>query len=415
MIFFTIVFALFLPKSKNYRFFLTLLALGLNPIANQIGPFSNSSFLLAGNLFMHVIFPMALAPRVILGLLKWPSYLYIAIIISSLFSLLLPSEGLVLSNTSGIKTLILMLGSLLWAQALAEMVLEQYGFLLNVRFLLTCTLASIVILTISFIFSENYFADGRYQAAGGFNSPATLSAVIILLTLMNTELKILKKFGYIVLESIILALTGSRSVMIAILVSVFTIPMYFALSKKNEMKKFTTAMLPVALLAFAVIIYQSSKYIQNLRSLEFLSLTNSASKSGIGTLGFRENMLSRMLAEYSQFSVKSTVFGIGAGGGTVLAMNWISSLRDADYSSGRVFHNGLLQLLIENGIFGVSVFLIFVIVILVSNPVELKIRIIVWIPFFSIALFFSGNPFATSGLLAGIIYLPFLIKNYRSS
>ena len=121
-----------------------------------------------------------------------------------------------------------------------------------------------------------------------------------------------------------------------------------------------------------------------------------------------------MIDEYENFTLNEKLFGLGAGSGTSLAMNYISSLRDSNYTSGRVFHNGFLQLLIEAGLIGVILFLVLTLTVFHYR----KITYIsgfgyIWTVFYLIALFFTSNPFATSGLLAGLIYTVFLVPTYR--
>jgi hypothetical protein len=408
-----VMFSLF-PKFKYLQIMLVLISLGINPIANQIGIFSNSGTLLLGNVFIHLIYPLLLWPKSILTLLKLPGIFYLILLLASFFSLLLPADGIFVSQTAGMKTILLMLGSWLWAQTLARMIGTRYGFLINLEFVKSCNLVSLIVFFFSLYFNEYYFADGRYQAAGGFNSPAILSGMIIIICLLVKEMKIGIRVALISVQFVILILTGSRSVLLATMVTIFAIPLFLIISSRRKLLRMREVLLPVVLAGTTLLTIFFASAIQNIRSFDFLSIFNSNSQVDLGTLGFRENMVNRMLGEYSSFGFKSKMFGIGAGGGTVLAMEWISSLRDSSYTSARVFHNGFLQLLIENGIFGVSIFVLIAVALVHVNREAIGHMALVWVPFFSIALFLSSNPFSSSGLLVTLIYLPFLIPSVRS-
>jgi hypothetical protein len=149
------------------------------------------------------------------------------------------------------------------------------------------------------------------------------------------------------------------------------------------------------------------------RSFESLTLLNSDSALSIGTLDFRRSMIERMIGEFQNFTLTEKLLGSGAGSGTALAMNFISNLRDVNYTSGRVFHNGFLQLLIENGLVGIFLFII----LILSTFYYRKSNGIsgfgyIWILFYLISVFFTSNPFATSGLLASLIYVTFLVPTF---
>lgn len=413
LMFFIVVLLSLLPKWKNHQILLVLISLGINPVANQIGIFSNSQALLLGNIFIHLIYPILIWPKTILTLLKIPGLFYSVLLLSSFFSLLLPADGIFVAHTAGEKTILLMLGSWLWAQTLAQTIRAKYGFLLNFDFVKVCTLTSVVVLIFSLLFKSSYFSDGRYQAAGGFNSPAILSAMIIIISLLIGEIKFIVKIILILLQFLVIILTGSRSVLIATMLTTFTIPIYLIFFGKGKLLQAKQILFPLLLAGSILMTYFFANRLQNIRALDFLSIFSSKSEVDLGTLGFRENMLNRMLAEYSSFGIKSKIFGIGAGGGTILAMGWISSLRDSSYTSARVFHNGFLQLLIENGVFGVVIFVFIAGIVLYRNREAIGYISLVWVPFFAIALFFSSNPFSSSGLLVSLIYVPFLISSVK--
>jgi hypothetical protein len=409
-----VMFSLF-PRFKHLQIILVLISLGINPVANQIGIFSGSRTLLLGNIFIHLIYPIILWPKSVFTLLKIPGIFYSVLLLGSFFSLLLPADGIFVSQTAGEKTILLMLGSWLWAQTLAQLIGTRYGFLINIEFVKSCNTISLIVFFFSLLLNEYYFADGRYQAAGGFNSPAILSGMIIIFCLLVKEMKIGIRMASISIQFVILILTGSRSVLLATMATVFLIPPFLIFSNQRKLLQMREVLLPLVLAGATLMTIFFASKIQNIRSLDFLSVFNSNSQVDLGTLGFRENMLNRMLSEYSSFGFKSKMFGIGAGGGTALAMGWISSLRDSSYTSARVFHNGFLQLLIENGIFGISIFLLVAVIVVYVNREAIGHMVLVWVPFFAIALFFSSNPFSSSGLLVSMIYLPFLLPSVRRS
>jgi O-antigen ligase len=269
------------------------------------------------------------------------------------------------------------------------------------------------VLAFSFLFKSFYFSDGRYQAAGGYTSPAILSALVIILLLVCSEIRTGIKTIFIIIQSLILIATGSRGVLIALIVIIALISMYNLVKAKSMGAPIGLKLIPNLLILFFVVGYFYIDTLIKYRSFEFLTLLNSDSASSIGTLGFRQNLFERMINEFQNFTLTEKFLGLGAGSGTSLAMNFISNLRDTNYTSGRVFHNGFLQLLIETGLVGIFLFII----LILSTFNYRKSNGIsgfgyIWMLFYLISLFFTSNPFATSGLLASLIYVTFLVPTF---
>jgi hypothetical protein len=399
-------------KPSGGRLIFILISIGINPIANQFGIFSSARISMVGNIFMHLIYPIVLNPKALRTLLSRTGLLVLAIIFSSTLQLAFSVDSI--SYTAGFKTILLMLGSWLWAQSLSIEIIRNYGYLTN-RFLIKeLFIVSILVLIVSLFFRNLYFSDGRYQASGGFTSPAILSALIIILILMCSEIRTYLRIAVIAFEIAILITTGSRGVLIALLITIALISISNALKAKKIGEPLALRLIPNIFVLFSVVGFFFIDYLTRYRSFEFLDLLNSDSEARIGTLGFRQNLFARMIGEYENFTLNEKLIGLGAGSGTSLAMNYISSLRDSNYTSGRVFHNGFLQLLIEAGLIGVILFLILTLTVFHYR----KITYIsgfgyIWTVFYLIALFFTSNPFATSALLAGLIYTVFLVPTYR--
>lgn len=409
LIFFVDVFLIVKTRDNQKKIFLLILALGLNPLANQLGIFGNPKWSIVGNIGMHIIFPVLIRPKILLSFTKIPGLIFLSILLLSMLSLLYSSEAILPSHFAGFKTLLLMLGSWLWANSIVELVREEYQCLINERLVSTLFWASVTLFAVCTLFSRYYFIDGRYQAAGGFNSPAILSGIIIIITFLNADIAIFKKALICFVELVILLSTGSRSVLIATVFVCVMSQVVLRVEAKKFWIKGAQAIFPSLALIISAVVVVNSERVLNYRAFDFFTSLRGTQQGNLGTLGFRENMLTNMLGEYSSFSLKAKAFGLGPGGGTTLAMHWIDSLRDINYSSARVFHNGLLQLLIENGIVGVGLFFLLVLRILYIRGSEKFYLIALWIPFYSIGLFFSANPFATSGLLSTFAYIPFFI------
>lgn len=406
----SVCIAIFKPSGGRLTFI--LISIGINPIANQFGIFSSARISMVGNIFMHLIYPIVLNPKALRTLLSRTGLLVLAIIFLSTLQLVLSVDSI--SYTAGFKTILLILGSWLWAQSLSIEIIRNYGYLTN-RFLIKeLFIVSILVLIVSLFFRNLYFSDGRYQASGGFTSPAILSALIIILILMCSEIRTYLRIAVIAFEIAILITTGSRGVLIALLITIALISIRNALKAKKIGEPFALRLIPNIFVLFSVVGFFFIDYLTRYRSFEFLDLLNSDSAARIGTLGFRQDLFARLIYEYGNFTLNEKLFGLGAGSGTALAMNYISSLRDLNYTSGRVFHNGFLQLLIESGLIGVILFLVLTLTVFHYR----KITYIsgfgyIWTVFYLIALFFTSNPFATSGLLAGLIYTVFLVPTYR--
>ena len=401
-------------KPSGGRLIFILISLGINPIANQFGIFSSARISMVGNIFMHLIYPIILNPKALRTLLSRTGLLVLTIIFFSTLQLAFSVDSNSNSYTAGFKTILLMLGSWFWAQSLSIEIIRNYGYLTN-RFLIKeLFIVSILVLIVSLFFRNLYFLEGRYQAAGGFTSPAILSALIIILILMCSEIRTYLRIAVIAFEIAILISTGSRGVLIALLVSIVLISMNNALKAKKVGDPIGLRLIPNIFVLISVIGFFFIDILTRYRSFEFLNLLNSDSEERIGTLGFRQDLFARMIDEYQNFSLIEKLFGLGAGSGTSLAMNYISSLRDSNYTSSRVFHNGFLQLLIEAGFIGVILFLFFALAVFhYRKSTHISGFGYIWTIFYLIALFFTSNPFATSGLLAGLIYTVFFVPTYR--
>ena len=403
--------AIFKPTVKRLTFI--LISIGINPIANQIGIFASANNVMIGNIFIHLIYPIILNPKILRTFLSRTGILVLAIIFFSSLQLAFSVDSTSISYTAGFKTILLMLGSWLWAHSLSVEIVKGYGYLTNRRLITDLFFVSIFVLAISLLFKSFYFSDGRYQAAGGYTSPAILSALVIILLLICSEIRTGIRIILIIIQSLILIATGSRGVLIALIVIIALISMYNVLKAKSTGAPIGLTLIPNLLILFFTVGYFYIDTLTKYRSFEFLTLLNSDSASSIGTLGFRQNMFERMIGEFQNFTLTEKLLGLGAGSGTALAMNFISNLRDANYTSGRVFHNGFLQLLIETGLVGIFFFII----LMLSTYYYRKSNGIsgfgyIWILFYLISLFFTSNPFATSGLLASLIYVTFLVPTF---
>lgn len=406
----SVCFAIFKPSGKRLTFI--LISLGINPIANQIGIFSSAGISMIGNIFMHLIYPIILNPKVLRTFLSRTGMLVLAIIFFSTLQLVFSLDST--SYTAGFKTNLLMLGSWLWAQSLSIEIFRNYGYLTNHILIKELFKVSILVLLISLFFRSLYFSEGRYQAAGGYASPAILSALIIILILICSEIRTYFKVLLIVIEFAILIATGSRGVLIALLITIALIAINNTLKAKKTGGPIGLRLIPNIFVLFSVVGYFFIDILTRYRSFEFLNLLNSESEARIGTLGFRQDLFARMIDEYQNFTMTEKLFGLGAGSGTSLAMNYIASLRDSNYTSGRVFHNGFLQLLIEAGMIGILLFLILTLAVFdYRKKWNFTGFGYIWTIFYLIALFFTSNPFATSGLLASLAYIVFLVPTYR--
>ena len=400
-------------KSSGGRLTFILISIGVNPIANQIGIFSSARNLMIGNIFMHLIYPIVLNPKILRTFLSRTGILVLAIIFSSTLQILFSMDSRSISYTAGFKTILLMLGSWLWAQSLSLEIVRDYVYLANRLLIKDLFLVSIFVLSISLQFKSLYFSDGRYQAAGGYTSPAILSALIIILILICSELKNGIKTLLIVIESFMLIATGSRGVLIALIVVIALISIDNGVKAKSIGAPIGLKLIPNLLMVTFLVGYFFIETLIRYRSFEFLGLINSGSTSKIGTLGFRQNLFEIMINQFQEFTLTEKLLGLGAGSGTSLAMNFISNLRDPNYSSGRIFHNGFLQLLIETGLVGISLFIVLVLGIFFYRQKNgISGFGFTWMLFYLISLFFTSNPFATSGLLASLIYVTFLVPTF---
>jgi len=407
----SVCIAIFKPSGGRLTFI--LISIGINPIANQFGIFSSARLSMAGNIFMHLIYPIVLNPKALRTLLSRTGLLVLAVIFFSTLQMALSVDSI--SYTAGFKTIALMLGSWLWAQSLSIEIRRNYGYLSN-RFLIKdLFIVSTLVLVISIIFRKFYFSDGRYQAAGGYTSPAILSALVIILTLTCAEIRTFRRIAVIALQIAILIATGARGVLIASLIAITLISIKNILKAKKNGDPLALRLIPNIFVLLFVVGFFNIDYLTRYRSFDFLLLLNSNSEAKIGTLSFRQNLFARMIDEYESFTLYEKVFGMGAGSGTSLAIDYIASLQDFNYTSARVFHNGFLQLLIETGVVGVILFLILSLTVFhYRKSANISGFGYIWTVFYLVALFFTSNPFATSGLLAGLIYTVFLVPTYRS-
>jgi hypothetical protein len=397
--FVTVLSLVFFTKKPERALTLIIVALTLNPVIMRVGIFENSNVALFGNTVLHLIVPILLLLRFKGQIFPAQNKIMLSYLFFAFFVLFFSDVAL---NT-GLKALLLIAGTVLWISAIRA-VLEQttsiYRNLKNSLFI-----AIICGLALGWTSPDLYIQEGRLGISGGYNSLAMAGALLILLNVTGRSRFSWRAFAELILGLTTILATGSRSVALGLVIALFVyilIPHGRNNSRLNKRK----IVIGGATGLFAVL----SQNFAGLRGIDVVSLISDGAISRVGTVQFREITNELMLNVFSSASFSSQIFGLGTGSGTAIAQNWISGLGD-DYTSARVFHNVMLQALIETGVIGL-IFVATYLIVLVGRPKNYSSSTLfwTWLPLLGFQVF-TSNPLSVSSSLGLVVFIPFLLKH----
>jgi hypothetical protein len=389
--------------------FFLLIVMALNPISNQIGIFNSPNIALAGLIFIHLIYPFLIFKNLNVIFFDRCGLWFGIFLLHSVIALLVQKSNYPISTISGVKTLVLFLGTYLWIRGLATNIDTNFISLTDRTFLKVVRMASVTILITGQIFNEIYVVDGRLQMGGGFDSAAVLGLFLIILSLHSQKVHLLTTLFDFILGLSLIFYSGSRSGLIAVLIGIF----WFILPKFSKFSQRKKQLMSLGLVSSGGIFALLGLVSFNARSFDFLKIFGGNESSQIGTLGFRQQMSSHMINSYLNSDLVTQLIGFGSGSGTWLGGQWLNILlgESSSYTSGRVFHNGMIQILVEQGILGIILFCISCYFCVTQNRVNKAINFrFGWLLLFSIILLLTGNPFSSSGTLTTLAFIPFLSR-----
>jgi hypothetical protein len=397
----------FLGGAKS-TFFL-LIAMAMNPIANQIGIFSSPKNALAGLIFIHLIFPFLVFKNLHKIFFDHFGIWFGIFCFYSTIALLVQRNYYPISTISGIKTLVLFLGTYLWSRGLAINIETNFLSLTDRKFLKVVRVASVTIMLFGLFFKELYFVEGRLRLGGGFDAAAVLGLFLVILSLHSKEVDFHRTFFDFCLGLSLIFYSGSRSGLIAFLIGI----LWFVLPKVSKSSQRNKKLMSIGIISSGGLLLILGKIDLNVRSLEFLKLFENNGSTQIGTLGFRQQMSSHMVNSFMNSDLLTHLIGYGAGSGTWLGGQWLDVLLGdaSSYTSGRVFHNGVIQVLVEQGILGLVIICISCFFSVIQNRTRKDANFrFGWLLLFCVVLLLTANPFSSSANLTILAFIPFLTR-----
>lgn len=232
--------------------------------------------------------------------------------------------------------------------------------------------------------------DNRFTS---FTAAQNFALYLALLLIMMVSVKSQKLKGKLlksILISLILisiVLNASRTNLVAVLVVIISIAIFWGVSKQTfgQITIVTGLLSCLTLLFFVLSILFSTFYkkeftafIQSNRSLQIFGVLNdNFTFDDIGTARFRSSIYETLLDQIEQKSLGKIIFGSGTSSTGELITQGVFSYRGYDESTvdaNRLAHNEFLRALYEWGILGLVIFAAFFIGIVLSVFIQVKKR-----------------------------------------
>jgi hypothetical protein len=399
-------------KSIGIKFEFILLSLVLNPIGLGIGIFQSSWVSNFANLLYYIFLPMLLNRQFFSG--KSPHFLKNKLRFF-LFLLVLPTIlsmslfGLEMS----IKTLILFIGTWKWAVLVSNFAQDpSFAFHSGATYWTFIRAGSVALLLASFL-PEYYVFDNRLILSGGFSATSTLSLCLIYLSYFAKKVSMIQVAIGLFLGITLLIKSGSVAGTFAVIFFILLIPFLGGSKMSFQQVGPGKFFLTYFILPISAYFLVSETSLNATRNYNIVSLFSSDASGTLGTVEWRKSMWSYMWNYFQNSNLINQIFGNGLGSGTEIARLSYGNI-PSEYTSSRIFHNGLLQLLIENGVLGLFFFMFLFFGILWKIPKQNYLSFLIWIIAYTLILV-SGNPFAIGGtvsvLTLGLVLSLIVVKN----
>jgi len=380
--------------NAKFKFEVILLLMALNPIGLGIGIFEATTYSNIANLAYYIFLPWFLNYKYRKNHIHRKLQSRVRVFLLSLLIL----AGIQLSSTDikvSIKTLILFFGTWLWANLVANLVKDSsLQFESRSTYWAVIRVSCLVILQ-GLLLPEFYTQGGRLLVGGGFAATSMLSLFLFYYSFFGKDIDVFSLTLGVALGITLLVKSGSIAGTLAVVFFVAFAPVLS--SSKRQIRRigpgrffFIYLTLPVTSLLLI-----SSGKINATRNFRITKLFSSDPQSTLGTVEWRKSMY-RFMWDYFQSSPwVQKLIGNGLGSGTAIAQKGFGAI-PSDYTSGRVFHNGFLQLLFENGLLGLIAFSLLFFGLIGIIPRANFSRFFVWYVSYGLIVL-TGNPFAVGG------------------